>query len=35
MRSVASRWSDADIAASLNRMGMPTGQEKTWIMRLP
>lgn len=30
MRSMASRWSDADIAASLNRMGMPTGQGKTW-----
>jgi excisionase family DNA binding protein len=30
MRSMASRWSDEDIAASLNRMGMPTGQGKTW-----
>lgn len=30
MRSMATRWSDADIAASLNRMGMPTGQGKTW-----
>ena len=30
MRSMASRWSDQDIAASLNRMGMPTGQGKTW-----
>jgi excisionase family DNA binding protein len=30
MRSMASRWSDADIAASLNRMGIPTGQGKTW-----
>jgi hypothetical protein len=28
MRSIATRWSDEDIAASLNRMGMPTGQEK-------
>src|SRR5207248_6752039 len=26
MRSMAGRWSDQDIAASLNRMGMPTGQ---------
>jgi len=30
IRSMASRWSDADIAATLNRMGMPTGQGKTW-----
>lgn len=30
MRSMAGRWSDADIAASLNRMGMTTGQGKTW-----
>ena len=30
MRSMATRWSDADIAATLNRMGMPTGQSKTW-----
>jgi excisionase family DNA binding protein len=30
MRSMASRWSDKAIAASLNRMGMPTGQGKTW-----
>ena len=30
MRSMATRWSDADIAATLNRMGMPTGQRKTW-----
>jgi excisionase family DNA binding protein len=30
MRSMATRWSDRDIAASLNRMGMPTGQGKTW-----
>jgi hypothetical protein len=29
MRSMAGRWSDQDIAASLNRMGMPTGQGKT------
>ena len=30
MRSMATRWSDTDIAATLNRMGMPTGQGKTW-----
>src|SRR5262249_29961463 len=30
MRSMATRWSDEEIAASLNRMGMPTGQGKTW-----
>jgi hypothetical protein len=30
MWSMATRWSDEDIAASLNRMGMPTGQGKTW-----
>jgi hypothetical protein len=30
MRSMAGRWSDEEIAASLNRMGMPTGQDKTW-----
>ncbi len=30
MRSMAGRWSDQHIAASLNRMGMPTGQGKTW-----
>src|SRR6266853_3337345 len=30
MRSMAGRWSDEQIAASLNRMGMPTGQGKTW-----
>jgi excisionase family DNA binding protein len=30
MRSMAGRWSDKHIAASLNRMGMPTGQGKTW-----
>lgn len=29
MRSMAGRWSDEHIAASLNRMGMPTGQGKT------
>ncbi|MFP3605959.1 DNA-binding protein [Paraburkholderia sp. SIMBA_053] len=30
VRSVASRWSDQNIAASLNRMGLRTGQGKTW-----
>ena len=30
MRSMATRWSDEDIAATLNRMAMPTGQGKTW-----
>jgi excisionase family DNA binding protein len=33
MRSMASRWSDEDIAATLNRMGMRTGQGKTWTAR--
>ncbi|OJU24122.1 MAG: serine recombinase [Alphaproteobacteria bacterium 64-6] len=28
--SMAGRWSDQNIAASLNRMGLPTGQGKTW-----
>lgn len=27
---MAARWSDEDIAATLNRMGLPTGQGKTW-----
>lgn len=30
MRSMAGRWSDEHIAASLNRMGLPRGQGKTW-----
>jgi DNA invertase Pin-like site-specific DNA recombinase len=30
MRTMAARWSDEHIAASLNRMGMRTGQGKTW-----
>src|SRR3546814_19875704 len=30
---MATRWSDADIAATLNRMGMQTGQGKTWTAR--
>jgi DNA invertase Pin-like site-specific DNA recombinase len=33
MRSMAGRWSDEHIAASLNRMGMPTGQGKTWTSK--
>lgn len=28
--TMAGRWSDEQIAASLNRMGIPTGQGKTW-----
>jgi hypothetical protein len=30
IRSMAGRWSDENIAATLNRMGLPTGQGKTW-----
>ncbi len=30
MRAMAARWSDEHIAASLNHMGMRTGQGKTW-----
>lgn len=30
IRSMASKWSDEHIAASLNRMGISTGQGKTW-----
>jgi excisionase family DNA binding protein len=33
MRRMAGRWSDEDIAASLNRMGMRTGQGKSWTAR--
>jgi len=33
IRSMAARWSDEDIAATLNRMGFPTGQGKTWTGR--
>jgi excisionase family DNA binding protein len=33
MHSMAGRWSDEHIAASLNRMGLPTGQGKTWTAR--
>jgi DNA invertase Pin-like site-specific DNA recombinase len=31
IREMATRWSDADIAATLNRLGIPTGQGNTWI----
>lgn len=30
IRAMAGRWSDEHIAASLNRMALPTGQGKTW-----
>jgi len=30
IRSMAGKWSDEHTAASLNRMGIPTGQGKTW-----
>ena len=30
IREMAGRWSDEAIAASLNRMGMSTGQGRTW-----
>jgi excisionase family DNA binding protein len=30
IESMASRWSDENIAATLNRMGLPTAQGKTW-----
>lgn len=30
IREMAGRWSDGSIAASLNRMGIRTGQDKTW-----
>jgi hypothetical protein len=30
IQSMASRWSDTDIAATLNRLGMPAGRAKTW-----
>jgi DNA invertase Pin-like site-specific DNA recombinase len=33
MRSMATRWPDEDIAASLNRMGMRTGQNKSWTAK--
>jgi hypothetical protein len=31
--AMATRWSDEDIAATLNRMGLPTGQGRTWTAR--
>jgi excisionase family DNA binding protein len=33
MERMATRWPDEDIAASLNRMGVRTGQGKTWTAR--
>jgi hypothetical protein len=30
IRTMATRWSDEDIAATLNRLRLPTGQGKTW-----
>ncbi len=33
MRSMAGRWDDEHIAASLNRMGLQTGQGKTWTAK--
>ena len=33
MRSMAGRWDDEHIAASLNRMGMHTGQGKSWTAK--
>lgn len=33
MRSMAGRWSDDHIAATLNRMGLRTGQDKTWTAK--
>lgn len=33
MARMATRWSDEDIAATLNRMGTRTGQGKTWTAR--
>ena len=33
MRNMAGRWSDDHIAASLNRMGMRTGQDKGWTAK--
>ncbi len=33
MGRMAARFSDADIAATLNRMGVRTGQDKTWTAR--
>jgi hypothetical protein len=33
IRSMAARWPDEEIAATLNRMGLPTGQGKAWNAR--
>ncbi|MCL2649388.1 MAG: hypothetical protein FWD61_20745, partial [Phycisphaerales bacterium] len=33
IRSMAVRWSDQDIAATLNRMGMRTSDLKTWTVK--
>ena len=33
IRSMATRWSDAEIATALNRMGFATGQGKSWTDR--
>ncbi|MDX8503140.1 recombinase family protein [Mesorhizobium sp. VK4C] len=33
IRSMAGRWADDHIAASLNRMGLRTGQNKTWTAK--
>ena len=33
IRTMAGRWSDDHIAASLNRMGMRTGQDKSWTAK--
>jgi hypothetical protein len=33
IRSMAGRWPDEQIAASLNRMGFRTGQDKSWTAR--
>jgi excisionase family DNA binding protein len=30
---MAGRWTDDHIAATLNRMGLPTGQNKTWTAK--
>jgi len=30
IKSMTTKWSDEDIAATLNRMGLPTGQGRTW-----
>lgn len=30
IREMATRWADAEIAATLNRLGIPTGQGNTW-----